>query len=847
MAETNLTQQEAADRAAHLAVDSYDVTLDLTTGDQTFRTTSKVHFTSTSPGSETFIDFIGESVESITLNGTSLDPATAFAGARITLPDLAANNELVIDATGRYMNTGEGLHRFVDPTDDEAYLYTQFEVADSRRMFPVFEQPDLKASFTFTVTAPDHWQLVSNSPTPEPSPAQDGAATWAFPATERISSYITALVAGPYDVVRDQVETGGGTIPLALYVRKSLREFLDAENVFDCTKRGFAFFEEQFGLAYPFAKYDQIFTPEYNAGAMENAACVTINELYVFRAKVSDAIVERRGLTILHELAHMWFGDLVTMKWWNDLWLNESFAEWASTTAQAEATQWTDAWTTFSTLEKSWAYAQDQLQSTHPIVAQIRDLEDVETNFDGITYAKGASVLKQLVAYVGRDAFVAGLQSYFAGHAWGNTTLADLLAELEKTSGRDLQSWVEKWLQTAGVNTLQPDVDYDANGTITKASISQTFDPSYPTLRPHRLAVGVYALQGDSFVRVKRVELDVDGESTQVPDLVGVRGDVVLVNDDDLTYAKIRLDERSLRAVLDNPVAWADSLPRALVNGALWDMTRDAQIRARDFVSVLLQTLPLERESALLRMQLAQLATCARLYVARDYREQLSDDAAAALRAMVMSAEPGSDAQLQLMQSFAAYAHRGPDVQFIRSVLDGSTEIAGLAVDTEMRWTLLISLASAGAIGTEEIDAELERDNTSTGQERAARARAALPTADAKADAWTKLVSQLDLPNQTISAVGDGFSQVHDTALLEPYVDKYHAMLEGMWGERTFHIGQQIATLAYPFVLADQRLLDTTNAWLEEHPDASSGLRRVVSENRDTVARAVAAQARDAS
>src|SRR5690349_3306492 len=457
----NLTREEAATRADLLTVHSYDVVLDLATGPTTFTTRSTVRFDAAA-GAETFIDFVGESVESITLNGASLDPATQWVDSRIALPGLAAENELVVEATGLYTNTGEGMHRFVDPVDGEVYLYSQFEVPDSRRVFAVFEQPDLKATFAFTVTAPEPWKVVSNSPTPEPKKHGDGTATWRFEATPRISSYITALIAGPYEATFSELTSSSGrVIPLGVYGRKSLWQFLDADYIFDKTRQGFAYFEEKFDYAYPFAKYDQLFVPEFNAGAMENAGAVTFTETYVFRSKVTDAVKERRVVTILHELAHMWFGDLVTMKWWNDLWLNESFAEWASTIATAEATEWTEAWTTFNAMEKTWAYRQDQLPSTHPVVATINDLEDVLVSFDGITYAKGGSVLKQLVAWVGVDAFFQGVSAYFQKHAWGNTTLADLLAELETASGRDLSDWSGLWLETAGVNTLRPLIETD--------------------------------------------------------------------------------------------------------------------------------------------------------------------------------------------------------------------------------------------------------------------------------------------------------------------------------------------------------------------------------------------------
>lgn len=843
----NLTRDEAIARAAIVSVDHYDVELDLTTSERTFRTRTTVTFSSREPGAPTFIDLIAESVESISLNGQAIDPAAHFDGVRVQIPAVAEQNELVIDATGVYMNTGEGLHRFVDPVDNEVYLYSQFEVADCRRMFAVFEQPDLKATYAFTVTAPSHWQVVSNSPTPLPTPAGEGTATWAFEPTPPISCYITALVAGPYAVVRDEVQTRKGTVPLGIFCRRSMLQHLDADNIFDCTKRGFAFFENEFDCEYPFAKYDQLFTPEYNMGAMENAGAVTINEIYVFRAKVTEAIIERRALTILHELAHMWFGNLVTMKWWNDLWLNESFAEWASTTCQAEATQWDTAWTTFGTSEKAWAYRQDQLSSTHPIVAPIRDLEDVEVNFDGITYAKGASVLKQLVAYVGREPFVAGLRAYFAKHAWGNTTLADLLDELAATSGRDLDTWSKLWLETAGVNTLRPEVTVDDQGLISSARIAQTFAEGYETLRPHRLAVGLYAVQGTSLVRTDRLELDVDGESTDIPELVGrAQPDLLLVNDDDLAYAKIRLDERSLATALAHPRGFLDSLPRALVLGAAWDMTRDAEMSGRAFVDLVLASLPGETDSTLLRTLLAQLQTTVMMYTAPEHRAATTAHTVAALKELAAAAEPGSDAQLQLVTAYAGLLSSAEDAAYVGRLLEGSEVLEGLAIDMEMRWTLLTSLAAAGVATEAQITAERERDNTSTGREREARALAARPTPEAKAAAWAAGVESDTLPNSVLDATSLGFGRTTDLTLLVPYIEKYHAVLADIWEKRTHAIAESIVQQYYPAALASQELLDATQAWLDAHPTAPAALVRLVSENRDSIARALRAQARDA-
>ncbi|MER7073964.1 aminopeptidase N [Terrabacter sp. NPDC000476] len=850
----NLTREEAASRAAILHVDAYDVRLDLTTGPETFRTVTTVRFTCSDPGADSFIDLIADSAQRITLNGTDLDPAEVFADSRIALPGLAAENELTVDATGRYTNTGEGLHRFVDPVDNEVYLYTQFEVPDSRRMYAVFEQPDLKAAFSFTVTAPAHWKVISNSPTPEPEPAgvADGVevATWAFAPTQRISSYITALIAGPYDEVRDEVQTRKGVVPLGVFCRKSLTQHLDADNIFDCTKKGFAFFEEEFDQPYPFEKYDQIFTPEYNMGAMENAGAVTFVEVYVFRSKVSEAKIERRALTILHELAHMWFGNLVTMKWWDDLWLNESFAEWASTTCQAEATEWTSAWTTFGTSEKAWAYTQDQLSSTHPIAADMRHLEDVEVNFDGITYAKGASVLKQLVAYVGREPFVAALREYFRKHAWGNTTLADLLGELEKASGRELTAWSKLWLETAGVNTLRPVFEVDADGRYSSFAITQSATAEHPTLRPHRIGIGRYAVRpgdaGDVLERIGYDEVDIADERTDLAELVGqVQPDLLLLNDDDLAYGKIRLDERSLATALSLPRGFTDSLPRSLVLGATWDMTRDGEMPARDFVRFVLESLPGETDSTLLRVLLGQASTAARLYTAPEHRAETGALLATSLRALAESAEAGSDAQFQLVEAWAGATADAADEARLRALLSGDEALEGLTVDTELRWTLLKALAALGVASDDEIDAELDRDPTATGKERAAEARAARPTAEAKAQAWADAVEQNVLSNQMVEAVSAGFRRSTDLSLLEPYVERYHAMLVDAWAERSVAIGERVVGGFYPFSLASEELKDASDAWLATHADAAPGLVRTVAENRDTVARALVAQERD--
>ena len=844
----NLTRVEAQERRAVVDTTSYAVTLNLTKGAEVFGSRSVVRFTAPE-GASTFIDLVAPTVNEITLNGRQLEPSEVFADSRIRLDQLAAENELIVDADCAYTNTGEGLHRFVDPVDGEVYLYSQFEVPDSRRVFAVFEQPDLKATFQFTVTAPSSWQVVSNQPTPEPIVHEDSDnATWGFEPTPRISSYITAIVAGPYEVTRSELTTSTGrVVPLGVFARRSLWADVDADYIFDKTRQGFAYYEEKFGVEYPFAKYDQMFVPEFNAGAMENAGAVTFTESYVFRSKVSDAVRERRVVTILHELAHMWFGDLVTMTWWNDLWLNESFAEWASTIATAEATEWTGAWTTFNAMEKTWAYRQDQLPSTHPVVAEINDLEDVQVNFDGITYAKGGSVLKQLAAYVGIDEFFAGVGAYFRKHAWGNTTLPDLLVELEATSGRDLSGWSAKWLETAGVNTLAPIVEGDVDGEITRFAVVQTAPADYATIRPHRLGIGFYDLEGGALVRTHYTEIDVDGDVTNVDSLKGRRRPaLVLLNDNDLAYAKIRLDDRSLATAIDHLSDFVDPLARSLVWGAVWDQVRDGETPSHEYIELVLRNIATETESTTIRTTLGQLQLAANSYTTPDDREHARRAVGNGLRRLLDEAAPGSDLQLQLATAFASAAATPEHWTAVAALRDGSTVIEGLAIDTDLSWQLLISLAAGGRAGDAEIDAALEADNTASGGELAARARAARPTHAAKLDTWQALIDSDELPNTVVRSAAAGFVHPATRDALEPFVSRYFDMLIPIWQNRTYQIASYLIELLYPAPLASRELRDATRTWLRENAEAPAALRRIVLECLAGVERALIAQQRDA-
>ncbi len=847
----NLTRVEAQGRKAIVDVASYEVVLDLTTGERTFGSTTTVTF-SAAPGASTFIDAITDSVHSVILNGDMLDPSVVSDGVRIQLDNLKAENVLVVEADAAYTNTGEGLHRFVDPVDDEVYLYSQFEVPDSRRVFAVFEQPDLKATFQFTVTAPSAWRVISNSLTPEPVHNGD-SKTWTFDTTPVLSSYVTALIAGPYEVTESDLKSRDGrTIPLAIYSRKSLTEFVDASYIFDITRKGFEFYEDKFDYAYPFDKYDQLFVPEFNAGAMENAGAITFTEAYVFRSKVSDAIKERRVITILHELAHMWFGDLVTMKWWNDLWLNESFAEWASAQASADVTEWTEAWTTFAMMEKSAAYRQDQLPSTHPVVATINDLEDVQVNFDHITYAKGGSVLKQLVAWVGIDAFYAGVAAYFKKHKYGNTELKDLLAELETTSGRELTEWSKVWLETAGVNTLRPVIETDASGIITSFDILQTAEADYPTIRPHRLAVGLYEFsgandpKGGKLVRVHRVELDVAGERTAVAELVGQKKPaLVLLNDDDLAYAKIRLDDDSLAVAMDHLRDIDDALARALVWGAAWDAMRDGETPASAYVDLVLDNIASETESTTIRVTLAQLLTAARFYVAPAKRDATIAKVGDALWALAQKAEAASDEQFQFVKVFAAIASTPAHVADLQALRVGTSPLKGLEIDADLDWELLEGLVLNGVAGQPEIDAALLGDNTANGQQSAARATATIPTPAAKSAVFEEILSRDDIANLIVRNTGVGYQHTNDPSSLVGMIQPYFDAITTIWKSRSYKIAEYIVLGFYPSPLVSTELADATRAWLKANDDIPA-LRRLVVENLAGVERALIAQARDA-
>ncbi|MFC9895126.1 aminopeptidase N [Nocardia sp. NPDC127579] len=858
MSAPNLTREQAIERASTVQVENYRIELDLTDGagkpgEQTFFSRSTVTFTA-QPGASTYIDIVARGVRSAVLNGTPLDVSAYDEEKGIALPGLAERNELVVEADCEYSNTGEGLHRFVDPTDDAVYLYSQFETADAKRMFACFDQPDLKSTFDISVTAAPDWKVISNGAPVDSLLAEPGKHV--FKTTPRMSTYIVALIAGPYAEWTDEYTDEHGTIPLGIYCRASLAEHMDSERLFTETKQGFGFYHKNFGVPYAFGKYDQLFVPEFNAGAMENAGAVTFLEDYVFRSKVTRASYERRAETVLHEMAHMWFGDLVTMKWWDDLWLNESFATFASVLCQSEATEYASAWTTFANVEKSWAYRQDQLPSTHPIAADIPDLHAVEVNFDGITYAKGASVLKQLVAYVGLEPFLAGLRAYFAEHAYGNATFDDLLSALEQSSGRDLSDWGAQWLKTTGLNILRPDFEVDGDGKFTKfAVVQEGAAPGAGERRVHRLAVGVYDDQDGKLVRTKRVELDLEAaERTEVPELVGVAsGKFVLVNDDDLTYCSVRLDPGSLDVLVNRIGDIAEPLPRTLAWSAAWEMTRQAEMKARDFVALVQRGVGAESEIGVVQRLLMQAHTAIGSYADPAWAAATGwPEFADRLLELARAAEAGSDHQLAFVNALTGAKLEQRHTQVLNGLLEGDPAEAGLpglTVDTDLRWRLVAALAAAGAIDaagleTPFIDAELERDPTAAGKRQAAAAATARPQAAVKEQAWAKVIDDDTVANITARAIVGGFAPAGQSELLQPFTDRYFSEVPGVWERRSSEVAQTVVVGLYPAWDISQDAVAKADKFLaDNHPPA---LLRLVSEGKAGVERSLRARSFDA-
>jgi aminopeptidase N len=841
----DLSREEAIDRAALIRDPRYTITLDLT-GEDAFTSDTRIRFGSVRAGAETFVDITAPSVTSIELNGeaVSLD---AFDGNRVLLRGLVEDNEVRIVASCAYNRTELGMHRFVDPADGNVYLHTHFEPFGAHRVFACFDQPDLKGTFDFAVIGLPGWVTVANSPLAGKPVTADGTIRWTFQTTERMSTYVTCVAAGPYHEVREQHRD----IDLGLLCRQSLAPHLDAQELLEITKQGFDFFERAFGYPYMFGgKYDQIFVPESNSGAMENAGLITFNDLYLFRSRVTDAARERRAETILHEMAHMWFGDLVTMRWWNDLWLNESFASFMAVLSQVGATRWTEGWTTFADTEKTWAYKQDQLPTTHPIVAEVPDVESIHLNFDGITYAKGASVLRQLVAWVGEDRFLQGMKAYCKRHEFGNAELADFLDALEEASGRDLHEWSKEWLETAGVNTIRARFAAEERGgqeVFRSFELVQEAPSDWPTLRSHRVAVGLFDLTNAGLVRRASVEFDAIGARTEVPELIGERvPDLALVNDRDLTYAKIRLDDRSLATVVEHLGDLDDSLARTLCWTACWDMTRDAEMPARDYLRLVIGNIGKESKVGVVQSLLAQASAAINVYGDPAGREETMQRFAQATLNGAREARPGSDHQLAWARAFISAARSEDHLQLVRGLLDGDNPFEGLVVDTELRWHVVRSQAAAGAADAELIDAEGKRDATDRGFRHAAAARAARPAPKAKEEAWRIVVEDLSQPLAMVDEIMGGFQQYGQEGLLEPFSARFFEILPRIWDTKDLPDALAFARRMYPQLVNTQETVDRTDRYLSKD-SVPAPIRRLLLEGRDGVLRALRARAADAA
>ncbi|PWR08058.1 aminopeptidase N [Micromonospora acroterricola] len=828
----SLTRVEATARGAAITVESYQVDLDLTGGGERFRSRVEIRFRAT-PGTATFAEVRPAKLLAVRLNDRDVDPG-ALTDNRLPLSDLDADNSLVVEAEMAYSNTGEGMHRFVDPADGETYLYAGSFLDNAQRIFAAFDQPDLKAPFTLAVTAPPQWTVAGNAEVAaNPAPGR-----WEFAPTAPLATYFFSLIAGPYHVRR--AEHDG--VPLGLYCRRSLAEHLDAdaEELFTVTRQCLDRFHQLFTERYPFGKYDQAFVPEFNAGAMENPGIVTFRDDYVFRSAVTDTEREQRATTIAHEMAHMWFGDLVTMRWWDDLWLNESFAEYLGTRVTAEATRFEQAWTTFAMRRKAWGYAADQRPSTHPVAPEeVADADEGLLNFDGISYAKGASVLRQLVAWLGDEAFLAGLNAHFAAHRFGNATLADLLVSLSTASGRDLSGWADVWLRRPQVNTLRAEVAVDADGRYTEVAVVQTAPESHPVLRPHRIGVGRYAADGT----VERDEVDLDpatdGGRTVLGGLTGApAARLLLPNDGDLTFAKVRLDPASADAVPLVLPGLADPLARAVLWSEALDAATDGERPVTGLVDLMVAALPAETEVIIAE----DVLTLSRSLVDR-YLDPLTRSAAlarvaGACRQLLDGAPAGESLQLAAARGWIAAT---TDADLLTGWLAGRDVPAGLKVDAELRWAVLRRLVVLGAAGEAEIAAEVAADPSATGAERAARCRAALPDPAAKQAAWDIIVRDTELSNRLLEATAEGFWQPEQAELTAAYVERYLADMPAAARRRTAWTADRVAALAFPRYAVAQPTREAAAALLARD-DLTPGLRRVVTDADDDLRRALVAR-----
>ncbi|MFD7435220.1 aminopeptidase N [Streptomyces sp. NPDC059861] len=818
-----LTRDEAQARAQLIDVRHYGVDLDLTTGDETFDSLTVIGFTARTDA-DTFVELKPAELRSVTLDGQPLDPET-LDGNRLPLKNLTAgDHELRVDAVMRYSRTGEGMHRFTDPTDGETYVYTQLFLDDVQRVFAAFDQPDLKAVFEVTVKAPAGWTVLANGIT-----AHTGGV-WRAAPTPPISTYLVAVAAGPWHSVR----TEHRGLPFGIHCRRSLAPHLDAdaEEILDVTRACFDRYHEKFEEPYPFDSYDQAFVPEFNVGAMENPGLVTFRDEYVYRSAVTDTERQNRATVIAHEMAHMWFGDLVTLRWWDDIWLNESFAEYMGYQTLGEATRFCGTWTEFGVARKGWGYDADQRPSTHPVAPEsVTDTASALLNFDGISYAKGASALRQLVTWLGEKDFLAGINTHFARHRFGNATLADFIDSLAATTERDVHAWAGSWLRTTGVDTLTPRVTTGDNGIC-------TLTVDHTGSRPHRIAVGLYDHDlGDEGRLVLRERLDLD---VPHPDghPIGKRPALLLLNDDDLTYAKVRFDPRSFRTVRDELSGLPGPLTRAVVWNALRDAVRDAELPPTTYLETARAHLPHETDLALVQGVLG-FATrqIAGRYLTPESRPAAQSALSSLCRDLLRRTEDGDNPGLRLLavRHFVDVAAH-PDT--IAAWLDDGIVPGGPELDPELRWRILGRLAALGATDEAAIAAELDRDPSATGQEGAARCRAALPDPQAKRTAWEAMFARDELSNYLFTATAQGFWQPEQADLVREYVPRYYEDAVALAARRGPAIAEAVGNWAFPAHAVDTETLRLGEECLRD-AEPVPALRRRLADQLDDLARAL--------
>lgn len=829
-----LTRTEAQLRAQALDVHHYAVALDLTVGDDTFDSTVVIRFGVRADATDTFVELKPDELRSAELDGRPLDPA-GLDGNRLPLTGLTEGpHELRVDTRMRYSRTGEGLHRFTDPADGETYVYSQMFMEDIQRVFAAFDQPDLKAVFEFTVTAPAHWTVLANGITELTGRREDdGAGIWKSAPTPVISTYLAAVAAGPWH----SIHTQHAGLPFGIHCRRSLAPHLDADadEILSLTTACYDRYHEKFSEPYPFDSYDQAFVPEFNAGAMENPGLVTFRDEYVFRSAVTDTERQRRAMVIAHEMAHMWFGDLVTLRWWDDIWLNESFAEYMGYQTLTEATRFTGTWTEFGMERKPWGYDADQRPSTHPVAPDADAVPDTASallNFDGISYAKGASALRQLVAWLGEKDFLAGINTHFTRHKFANASLADFVDSLAAHTDRDVHAWADIWLRTTGADTLTPRIQDSTDGP---AGWTLTVD--HAGTRPHHIAVGAYDRHPDDTLEA-REPLTLDLPTDEVVSVSGPRPALLLLNDGDLTYAKVRLDDTSVATALSSLSRIPDPLTRAVVWNSLRDMVRDGELAPATYLNAVEAHLPDESDLAVVQGVLAFAREHIALrYVTPEQRTAALATLTGTTRALLRRTEDGSDPGMRLT-AVRVFVDSATQPDTLLGWLADGTVAGGPELDPELRWRILARLCVLGAAGEPEIDAALAADPSATGEEGAARCRAALPTAEAKAAAWQRMFHDDTLSNYLFKAVAQGFWQPEQAELVRDYVPRYYPDAVALAARRGPAIGQAAGHWAFPGYAIEEDTLTAGRACLE-HPDIQPSLRRKLVDQLDDLSRAL--------